>query len=58
MDGGRRRSRISINVLEDTFPDLSSDEVEELDASVRAADDEGGSASSVSVNLERGWGLE
>jgi len=57
MDGGRRRSRISINAFEDTLPDLSSDEVEEVDASVRAADDEdGGSASS--ANLVRGWGLE
>jgi len=58
MGGGRRRPRISINVCEDTLPDLSSDGVDELEVSVRAADadDDGGSPSS--VNLERGWGLE
>lgn len=42
--------------FEDESPDLSSDEVEELDAPACVADDCDGSASS--VDLERGWGLE
>ena len=55
IGGGRRRSRIFVSSFEDGSLDLSSDGVEEVEASACVVDDDIGSVSSAILVL--GWGL-